>query len=85
MPLFGKYQKIERTVVAIGLKQPVETEQAGKKCAYPENCRTESGQEIEVGADTEGNGRDHREKEQDARERTAAGANPEANIANEES
>ena len=43
MPLFGKYQKIERTVVAIGLKQPVETEQAGKKRAYPENCRTECG------------------------------------------
>ncbi|ESY02050.1 hypothetical protein X753_25790 [Mesorhizobium sp. LNJC399B00] len=71
--VIAQHQKIERTVFAIGLKQPVEAEQAGEQSADPKDRRTDAGEQLQVRSDTEGDGGDDGEEEDDAGERPAPG------------
>ncbi|ESX95413.1 hypothetical protein X754_08955 [Mesorhizobium sp. LNJC403B00] len=73
MAVIAQHQKIERTVFAIGLKQPVEAEQAGEQSADPKDRRTDAGEQLQVRSDTEGDGGDDGEEEDDAGERPAPG------------
>ncbi len=84
VPAVGEDQEIERAVLAVGLEQPVEAEQAGEQRADPEDRRADAGKQVEIGPDAEGDRRDHRQEEQNAGQRPAAGADAEPHIAEEE-
>ena len=77
-------QKIERAVLAVGLEQPVEAEQAGQQRADPQDRRADAGEQVEVGSDREGDGGDDGEEEQHPGQRAAAGADAEFHVAEEE-
>ena len=57
---------------------------AGQQRADPQDRRADAGEQVEVRPDREGYGRDDGQKEQHAGQRAAAGADAEAQVAEEE-
>ena len=53
MPVGRQDHQVERAVLAIGLEQPVEAEQAGQQRADPQDRRADAGQQVEVRPDRE--------------------------------
>ena len=84
MAVGRQHQHVERAILAVGLEQPVETEQRGEQRADPQHRRADAGEHVEVGAERERDRRDDGEEEQHAGQRPAAGAGGEAKLAEEE-
>ena len=70
----GEEEKVERAVVAVVLEQAVEAEERREQRADPQDRRADARQEVEVGADAEGDDGDDREEEDQPDQRAAAGA-----------
>ncbi|MCY1246862.1 hypothetical protein D9M72_601380 [compost metagenome] len=80
MAVCANQQEIERTILAIRLKQPVQPEQCCQQSADPQHGRADTRDEIEIRPDTERHHRNHRQKEQYADKRAAASAKTKAHI-----
>ena len=75
---------IERAVLAVGLKQPVEAQKRGEQRADPDDGGADAGEELQVRADAERDDGDDGEEEDDAGQSPAAGAEGEFEVAEEE-
>src|SRR5690606_16134417 len=72
------------TVLAIGLKQPVEAEQRGQQRPDPQYRRADAGEKVQIRPDAERHHGDDGEEEQHPDQRAATGAHAKAQIADEE-
>ena len=77
----ARMMQVERAVLAVGLEQPVEPEQARQQRADPQDRRPDPRQQVEIRPDAEGDRRDDGEEEQDARQRPAPGAHGQTQVA----
>ena len=59
-------QKLERAILLIGLKQPVEADQRGEQGRDPQDRGTDSRQQVEIRPEREGHQGDDGEKEHQA-------------------
>ena len=84
MPLGPEDEKIERSVLPIGLEQPVEAEERGEKRPDPQHRRPYAPKQLEIRPDPEGNDGDHGEEEENADKRAAARTYREAEVADEQ-
>src|SRR5690606_40346642 len=73
----------ERTVLPVGLKQPVEAQKRCQQRADPQHGRADARQKVEVRPDAERHDGDDREEEQYANQRAATGAETEAQVSQE--
>ena len=81
MPVAAKNDTIERSVLAIGLEQPIKAKQRRQQRRDPKDRRSDPGKEVEIRAYAERDDRHHREKEKDAGERAAAGPHAKPDVA----
>src|SRR6476469_3109725 len=79
------HQEIERTVVVICRKKPVEREKTSQQRSKPKNCRTYAREQREIRADSERRHDDNDQEEQRTHQRAAAGANRESHVTGQKS
>ncbi len=77
-------KKIKRTVLSIGLKQPIETEQRRQQCRDPEDRRTDPRQQCLIRPHREGRHRHEAQKKHDAHADRAADPTPDAQFTRQE-
>ncbi len=76
--------EIERAVLVVGGKQPVERQQARQQRREPEDRRADALEQREIRPERERHQRDHDQKEQHAHQRAAADAHGDAHVADED-
>ncbi len=77
-------QELERAVLLVGLEQAVEPDQRREKRSDPQNGRADARQEVEIGADREGQDGDERKIEDEAEAEAAADPGGELEVARDE-
>ena len=79
----GGQDEIERSVLLIRLEQPVEAEQRRQQRRDPQNCRTDAGEQHEIGPDRERHDGDEDQEEDETHRRAAADAAGDGDFASE--